>query len=199
MAGLTWDRLRTLDAGFRFTPDAGRTFPFRGQSIRVPLLEEVFTSFPNTAFTVEIKPSPHPDFLQTLAAILQIHAPSRTVIACETHRELAAIRRLVPGIPTNLSRPEVREFYFLSKVFLGSCLTSPGRVFQVPVYAGGEDRTGLRVVTRGFVRAAHRTGRPVQVWTVNDPSDIRELLVLGVDGVTTDRPDVLNEVLSARS
>jgi len=64
---------------------------------------------------------------------------------------------------------------------------------QVPIRVGR-----LRIVTAGFVRAAHRAGLPVHVWTVNDPAAMRDLLELAVDGVMTDRPRVLRDVLAAR-
>lgn len=192
---MTYEKLRPLDAGYRFTPDKGMTFPFRGKGIFIPLLEDVFKTFPQMSFTVEIKPSSHPNFLPTLADILQKYAPSRVIVACESHQELSAIRNLLPGIPTNLSRPEVRRFYFMSKLGVSFLFRSAGLVFQVPVHAGGDDRTGLRVVTPEFIRAAHREGRMVQVWTVNDPAEMRELIELGADGLTTDRPDLLNDVL----
>ncbi len=58
------------------------------------------------------------------------------------------------------------------------------------------ERAGpLRIVTPRFVAGAHRTGKQVHVWTVNDPDDMRRLLDLGVDGIVTDRPDLLNDVV----
>ncbi len=51
-------------------------------------------------------------------------------------------------------------------------------------------------MTPRFVREAHRRNIPVQVWTVDDPDDMRRLLSWGVDGIQSDRPDLLAEVLS---
>ena len=70
----------------------------------------------------------------------------------------------------------------------------PADAFQVPERMGG-----LRVVGRRFVAAAHRAGKQVHVWTIDDPDDMHRLLDLGVDGIVTDRPDVLNRVLEERS
>ena len=56
----------------------------------------------------------------------------------------------------------------------------------------------LRIVTPAFLDLAHRTGLSVQVWTVNDPADMKRLLDMGVDGLITDRADLLKDVLQCR-
>jgi glycerophosphoryl diester phosphodiesterase len=57
----------------------------------------------------------------------------------------------------------------------------------------------IRVVSPRFVAAAHRAGKQVHVWTVDDPGDMRRLLDMGVDGIVTDRPDLLDQVLGEGS
>jgi glycerophosphoryl diester phosphodiesterase len=71
--------------------------------------------------------------------------------------------------------------------------TGPGRAFQVP-----HRRGPVRVVTEGFVARAHAAGHPVHVWTVDDPAEMHALLDLDVDGIMTDRTDVLRDVLLER-
>ena len=64
LAGLTLAELRNLDAGSRFSPDGGRTHPFRGQDVRVPTLGEVLEEFPGLPVIIEIKqiePAMRPD------------------------------------------------------------------------------------------------------------------------------------------
>jgi glycerophosphoryl diester phosphodiesterase len=56
----------------------------------------------------------------------------------------------------------------------------------------------VRVIDRRLVEAAHGLGLQVHVWTVNKPDEMTELLDLGVDGIITDRPDLLKEVLLER-
>jgi glycerophosphoryl diester phosphodiesterase len=72
-------------------------------------------------------------------------------------------------------------------------LHGPGDVLQVP-----HRRGRVRVVTPELVRRAHAAGRPVHVWTVDDPDEMHHLLDLGVDGLMTDRTDLLRDVLVAR-
>ena len=55
---------------------------------------------------------------------------------------------------------------------------------------------GLEIVTPSFVRQMHRRGVAVQVWTINDPAEMRRLLMMGIDGIDTDRPDLLRAVLA---
>jgi len=199
VAELSWEQLSTFDAGYRFTPDDGASHPFRGQGIRVPRLQDVLNAFPEHAFTVELKPSPLRDFVARAVAVLRDRAPTRTILASAEHGLLRAARREAPEMVSSSSGAEVRNFALLTKVGLGGLYRrSPGRVFQAPPTSGGDVRTGVSVVTPYFVRAAHRGGRCVQVWTINDPDEMRAFIAMGVDGITTDRPDVLNDVLDRR-
>jgi glycerophosphoryl diester phosphodiesterase len=56
----------------------------------------------------------------------------------------------------------------------------------------------IPVVTAGFVRRAHELGLYVHVWTINDPAEMHRLLDLGVDGIVSDRADLLKSVLQTR-
>ena len=63
-------------------------------------------------------------------------------------------------------------------------------MFQVPETAAGYD-----LVTPGFAREARRLNLKLEVWTVNDPADMKRLLALAVDGIMTDYPDRLLKIL----
>ena len=75
----------------------------------------------------------------------------------------------------------------------GPLLRDPGAVLQVPLV-----HRGVRVVDRALVRRAHADGRHVHIWTVDEPGEMEHLIDLGVDGLITDRTDVLKDVLVAR-
>ena len=68
-----------------------------------------------------------------------------------------------------------------------------GQAAQIPVRQGP-----ITLATERFVGNAHRRGLHVHMWTIDDPDEIRRLLDLGVDGIMTDRPQVLKDVLIER-
>jgi glycerophosphoryl diester phosphodiesterase len=62
---------------------------------------------------------------------------------------------------------------------------------QIPIY-----HYGIKLVTKRFVKYVQSIGLKIHVWTINDENTMRELIDLGVDGIITDRPKVLNKILS---
>lgn len=197
-AGLTFAELAALDAGHAFTPDGGRTFPYRGQGVRIPRLAEVLDAFPEHLITVELKRGTPPEVVGRTIAVVRERAATRVIMASEDHALLQAVRREAPELVTSFSGREVRNFYLLSRACLATLLfRSPGRLIQMPLWSDHDRDRGLRLVFTGLLCAAHAQGRVVHVWTINDPALMRELIDLGVDGITTDRPDVLAQVLGA--
>ena len=88
--------------------------------------------------------------------------------------------------PRGVARLRSASFRVPAGGFHAACL-------QVPTKARGHT-----LVDERFVRAAHRRGLQVHVWTIDDPDEMTGLLDLGVDGIMTDRPAVLKEVLERR-
>jgi len=198
--GLVSDRtaaeLARLDAGARFTLDGGVSFPFRGRGHGVPLLREVLEALPAARFVVELKPPADEAHLDRVARLLRELAPGRVVVGCFAHGLLSAFRARAPEVPTGCSVREIRGLFLLGRVpLIGRRVAPPARVVQIPRTSNHETGGGLRLTTPSFLRFVHGRGLPVQVWTINDPAVMRELIDLGVDGITTDRPDLLNAAL----
>jgi glycerophosphoryl diester phosphodiesterase len=194
VTALTYEELARLDAGHAFTPDGGQTFPYRGQGVRIPRLAEVLEAFPDLLFTIELKSS-CPELVAKTVDLVRRLAPERAVLASAEHAALRALRRAAPELVTSFSGREVRDFYLLSRVGLAGLLfRSPALLIQTPMWSDHDHDRGLRMVTPGVLRAAHTSGRAVHVWTVNDVATMRALIALGVDGITTDRPDLLAQV-----
>lgn len=157
----------------------------------IPTLAEVLEACPTARINVDAKSD---GAVQPLLDLLRdARADDRVCVGSFADRRLAAVRGArAPGPATSLAPREVRTLVALSKVWLPMRRT-PAIAAQVPVRHGR-----IRVVTPRLVRTAHRAGIEVHVWTVDDPVAMGQLLDVGVDGIMTDRPDVLREVLDRR-
>ena len=187
---MTLREVKGLDAGYRFTRDGGKTYPYRGQGVVVPELEEVYQEFPNVPVNVEIKED-QPDIERALWQAIG-EAADRTLVVSGKTSIIRRFREVSGGrVATGSSATEIVVFDLLRRVRLSRFLGQSYQALQVPEGY----RNILRLVTPKFVRAAHRLGVRVDVWTVNTEPEMRRMLAAGVDGIMTDRPDVLSRVL----
>jgi glycerophosphoryl diester phosphodiesterase len=194
VAGMTLDEIRRLDAGYRFSPDGGRTFPYRGKAARIPTLAEVYEQVPDTYVNADIKEARPRAEEEVLQVIQNAAAEGRTLVASTDHPVLRRFRRISKSsISTGASRREIAAFYLLSRLRLEALARCAYDALQVPV-----EHRGITLVTPRFLEAARSRGVRVDVWTINDPSEMRRLLDLGVDVTMTDRPDVLDGLLEGR-
>jgi glycerophosphoryl diester phosphodiesterase len=177
--------LQALDAGFRFVDLDGAT-PFRGKGVIIPRFEDVLTAYPDARMNVEAKEAGVAGPL--VDVILRHDAQDRVLVAAEYERSRRSARHY-PG-PWGASRHHVLFFWLLHRLPWHGAYTPGADILQVP-----ECHDRLHIVTPSFVRAAHRRNLPVQVWTVDDPDDMRRLLSWGVDGIQSDRPDLLARVM----
>ena len=101
--------LQQLDAGYRFSPDEGKTLPFRALDVIIPSLQEVLKSFPQIKFTVEIKPSDPPIEEPVISVVKDCGRAGDVIMASEHDAVLKRVRTLAPDIPTNFGYNEVRR------------------------------------------------------------------------------------------
>ena len=182
---MTFSELESLDAGFRFRDLEGR-HSFRDKGVGVPRLSEVLEAFPRVRVNVETKT--REVALPLIELVRAFGAEHRVLVAAEHDRD----RRPAKGYPGpwGTSRRQVMLFWAAVRTGTWGAYTPAGDLLQVP-----EVWKGIRVVSPRFIRAAHACNIPVQVWTVDEEAEMRRLLDWGVDGIQTDRPDVLARVL----
>jgi glycerophosphoryl diester phosphodiesterase len=127
--------------------------------------------------------------------IARHNAYNRVVVVVITAKHAAAIRlrQINPRIKTGHSSREISLFLALSKARLGRLFHARGLTFEVPMR-----KYRIKLPTTSFVRQAHQQGISVLVWTINDPSAMRQCITLGVDGIITDDPATLKQVLAER-
>lgn len=160
----------------------------------IPTFVELLEAFPDARFNVDAKADAAVDLL--VEAIASHGAQDRVCVSSFSPARLHRLRRrLGSRVPTAVSSRGVVLHRFLG--WLTRALDSPAPALQVPL----ETRVGgrrVRITTPGLLRSAHRRGKQVHVWTVDDPPTIERLVDLGVDGIFTDRPDTLKTVLVDR-
>lgn len=183
----TFAELKKLDAGYHWTADEGRTFPFRGQGLTIPSLVEVFHAFPERPLNIEIKQSVPPLFAALRDVIYQYAKTKRILVSAFHPRLMKVFRRLCPEVATAAHEDEIRQLAKMSRFYLESFCTIKADSFAVP----------YSKVTPRLIHAAHKLGKRLDVWTVNEPDLMQQLIEWGVDGILTDFPDRLLKLRQA--
>lgn len=192
--GRTFSDLAAVDAGYRFTPDGGGSFPFRGHGLRIPSLREVFEAFPGLRLNLDVKPTT--PGLETLLAE-EVRRAGAVARVCVGSEDDAVAFRLLAALPEACHfYPRDALIHAVLRLKSGAKLPpdDPFRVMDLPLH-----HEGRRVVDFALCEAARAEGRWVNVWTVDDPNEMRRLVVDGAGGIMTDRPDLLRQVLDAEA
>ncbi|GAA5081268.1 glycerophosphoryl diester phosphodiesterase [Thermocatellispora tengchongensis] len=173
---LTLDQIRRLDAGSWFSPE------YEGE--RVPTLGEALREMDDSGLglLLEIKaPRLYPGIEERVAAELRRHPgwpeSGRVVVQSFDWGSMRAFHRLLPGVPIGL---------------LGT--PSPAELRELAAFAD-QINPPYATLTAAYVRRVHRLGMRVFAWTVDSPEGMRRVLSYGVDGVISNRPDVLHDVI----
>jgi glycerophosphoryl diester phosphodiesterase len=190
---MTLAELQRLDAAYDWSTDNGLTFPFRGQRIPVPTLDEVFQKFPQLRYVIEIKLTQNPIDRPLCDLIRHYQMQEKVLVASFHDLAMKDFRATCPEVATSASRTEVRNYVLLGKAFLWGFYFPKFQTIQPPW--DPEDSLGIQIMTERFIRESHAKNIRVEPWTVNDPELMKQYIEWGVDGIITDRPDLMVEVL----
>lgn len=181
------DELRTLDAAHGFRLDG--EYPYRGMGIRIPTLEELVTTYPEAVFTLDLKA----DGMEGALAdtVRRFDLWDRVIIGSFSDRRLRRFRALVDR-PVAMSAGPREILRLVTRARLGLPPRIASDTLQVPI------KQGITIVSARTIGAARATGTPLIVWTINDRDEMTQLLDAGVDGLITDRPDLLRDLLDER-
>jgi glycerophosphoryl diester phosphodiesterase len=215
---MTLEQIKALDAAFWFVPGCGtchgrpaEDYKYRGYAtgerqmpaslasdfepndFRIPTLREVLKTFPDTLINIEIKataPDTRP-YEEELAALLQeFGRTTDTIVVSFLDHAVERFKLHAPEVSTATGTGETAAFWASSRGPLPGTPNPRYHALQVPI-----EFNGLEVVTEDFVADAHANGLAVHVWTINDRATMKWLIEMGVDGIMTDRPTMLEKVL----
>ena len=130
--------------------------------------------------------------MPALEVIHQCKAEDRVCIASFNSARLSKVNNKYPEVclsmgPNEVSKMLLSSFGLYKKTIMGDCL-------QVPIYY-----YGVKVVTNRFVDFIHSKGLKICVWTINDEKTFKKLIDMGVDGIITDKPKLLFQVLDSET
>lgn len=163
-----------------------------GEREQIPTVASLFERFPHACFNIDLKSDPAVAPLADLVRRTGSH--DRVCVGSFSERRLRAFRAAMDRpVATAHGPTAVAMTRFAPRAVAARTTRLAGRAFQVP-----HRRGPLRVVTAELLARAHAGGQHVHVWTVDDPAEMHELLDLGVDGLMTDRTDLLKGVLLER-
>ena len=182
LAQRTLAELKALDAGARFTPDGGRSFPWRGRGVRVASFDEVIDGLP-----------------RDLPCIIELKTPAATEPLRQAVRRHGIERRIiVAGFDAQSTRPlrgagfalgaSTRDVVALLPAALLHLRARPRHVQALCI---PQRWHGLPVPIAAFARALRGSGAVVHVWTVNDAAEAQALWAAGVQGIISDDPGLM--------
>ncbi len=184
----TLSELKMLDAGYTFTPDNGKTFPFRGKGVKLCTLDEALKACPEERFNIDLK-SKEPEIVAEFIKVIRENKAENRVCGASFHLEnLKKLRKNAPDILTSITTLEVIPKVLFTSFYSNSAFKRK-IIFQVP-----EKQGCIKVISKSLIDKMHKKGAVIMVWTINDEEDMRRLFSLGVDTIMTDNPRLLIKV-----
>ena len=196
---MTLEEVQDLDAGYQFTNEKDE-YVFRDQGIYIPTVEEVFQKYPNMRFLIELKdtnaPEMYEEMIQELWHLIQNYQMEDNVMVGSFAHEInERFEEVSKGnIPIGAGEEEVRDFATKHVARLNGLAASNVDSLQLPTEGDGFDLT-----SKNIIRSAKARNISVYYWTINDKETMNELIDKKVNGIMTDYPDLLIEVLEERN
>ncbi|TFB24103.1 glycerophosphodiester phosphodiesterase [Filobacillus milosensis] len=196
VSDLTLKELKELDAGYYFEDEKGN-YLHRGKGIQLVTVEELFKEFPDSRFLIEIKDTNPPqridEISQRLANLIEKNDKKHQVtVASFDHNIIERFKNYASkDVAVSAGEQEVRKFVITHKFLMKNLYKPSVDSMQLPLEASGYDLT-----TTDILEGAERMGLQIHYWTINDKETMKALIQKGADGIVTDRPDLMIEVLN---
>ena len=190
----TFDELTQFNFGDGFKALDG-TYPYKEKQVLVTKLEDVFAKYPDVLYNVEIKDKGETGekAAEVLYELIQKYNLEGSILVPSFSDEtISHFRSLTGGtIMTSSAREETKKFIYAHIAQVDNLVFDIDyEAMQLPL-----SNSGVNLATKSIIRDAHRRNIAVHYWTIDDKETMKDLIAMGADGIITDRPDLLNEVL----
>lgn len=191
----TLNEILQFDAAHRFQDIRGN-YIYRGQEVKIPTVEEVFQQFDDIRHNIEIKEAypvgSQSEIEEKLWQLIERYGMEDQVLVVsysesimERFNEFAQDRVAIAA-----SKQESTRFGVYHKLFLNRLYKPSSDIFHVPTETRIFNLKDIRLI-----RGAHKLNMQVHYWTIDDEQTMRDLIILGADGIITNRPDLLIRVI----
>ncbi len=193
LIGYTYAELQAFNFGHDFTDLDGQQ-PYRDAPVRIPQLETVFQRYADVFLVVEIKNRGDNGrrAAEVMAQLIEdMGGADRVMVASFSQEVLDYFVEITDGqVPVSGAQEEVKDFVFSGLSAMEFLYRPEAIALQIPIRSAG-----ISLDSERLIESAHRRQQAVHYWTIDDPQEMRRLLELGADGLITDRPDLMREVL----
>ncbi|MCF6286626.1 MAG: glycerophosphodiester phosphodiesterase [Candidatus Hydrogenedentes bacterium] len=190
---LTLAQLKALDAGYHFSSDGGKTYPYRGTGITIPTLDEILQAMPKNRALFELKDGE--GLVAKVVPLLRKHgAADRILIASFKPELMAAMREQMPEIATCFDRGGALALLSALRTGDWSAYEPTARMLSLPK----RYIVQFKLTAEEF-RKMQEKGVLIQVHTLNTPEEMDHFRAMGVDSILTDYPALLARCLTARN
>ncbi len=194
----TLDEFLELDAGYHFEDENGN-YPYRGAGVYNPTLREVFEQYPDMKYMLEIKHTISPEYHETVTKklwdlIVEYDMKDQVLISSFDQSIIQEFNKFGEGeVALGSGRATAFDFVFTHKLYIRNLFQPTGHVIQLP-----KDNKWFRFFDDQLIAGAKRIGMQIHYWTINDEQTMREMIDADVDGIITDRPDLLIDILEEK-
>ncbi|HLO10729.1 MAG TPA: glycerophosphodiester phosphodiesterase [Pseudoneobacillus sp.] len=193
---LTLNELQELDAGYHFK-DLNGDLSYRGKGIYIPSLDEVFAALPpKMKMVIEIKDDNPSNRITEISKklwtlIQEYDKEDQVIVASFDQNVIKQFEKISDGkVALSAGEDEIRKFVIYKKLFLANLYKPNADVFQIPTEA-----SSFNLTSPSIIKEAKRRNVNIQYWTIDDKKTMRSLIEDGADGIITNRPDLMLEVL----
>ena len=193
---MTLAEIKQLDAGDKFV-DLDGNRPYQGQGITLATVEEIFQAFPKQRAVIELKDTNDPvlyeAMVQEMWRIVQKHRmEDKVIVASFDHAINRRFKKISHGrVAIGAGESEATHYIVKMVLRLNALAKTDSQALQLPL-----KQKGINLTQRQIVKGARRQGLDIYYWTVNDPATMRALIRKGVDGIMSDNPALLQQIMN---